>query len=141
MKKLAALVVLAISLFAIPAFASVVDLGKDVYDCSWLAEWKGSDVSRNGIAYEVLAIIVDVKNASPEARKYYRVGPNIATVGYLRYLDCINKRFADVRIMSWDTNGNVVYDSGIANEWTWYNIESPSTMMGKAVKMFCGGNR
>lgn len=136
MKKLMALAVLVVSLFAVPAFAAMVDLGCDVYNAQWYAEYKGSDVSRNGVSYDIYAIVINVKG-NVEAQRYYNVSSDTQWVGYLRYVDCTRKRWATVRTMSFNNNGQITYDSGIAEEWTWYTAANTGTMMDQLLNKAC----
>ena len=116
--------------------ASTYRLGTDVFGCEWWAEYIESGVSKNGVAYDSIAIIIFIAD-NPQARTYYNVGTNIAMVGYLRYIDCTGRRWANVHTMSWDYDEDIVYDSGVNDTWTWMDCAA-GTMMDKVLRVFCG---
>ena len=138
MKKLLTIVALVLGLFLAvgTAQAAMYDLGTDNMNERWVAERMGSDVSKNGVAYERIAIYVYIND---EGRKFWKLNSNVYGLGLLRVVDCTGKRFSTIQEAHYDINGKEIYSSQLYTEWTWHEIDQTrETMMGRVVKAFCG---
>lgn len=137
MKKLLLVMALVLGL-TIPAFAQMSDMGLDSYGCHWYARHAGTDVSRNGITYQIIVAEVFMVN-TPEARAFYNVGSECYAISYLRFVDCKGLRWAPISSALWNHKREKYYESPVPETWDWITLNpNNSTKMLGIARKFCG---